>query len=251
MSKLSLIDSASNLPTGIKQLRDLIIDLHYQADPWYKTWAPYLIALGVGLLTIAGQWFLFWLTKRKELEILKINTKKEINIKVAELYGKYKAQSVTYNIIFFRYNKADVAYKHNLFMNNHLRQIIEDDEQRAELGPSQVDDLFDQYKNYTEQTNSLSKTADEEFELFKVKKAAVIELLHQIHFYYVDSELENLINDFENTFTHKFAVTQFNKDMSKSSYLETYYDINIKPLNVILKEQLDKISAQILVLAKK
>lgn len=245
-----MVESAQSTQASIEQLRDLIIDFHYQADPWYKTWAPYLIALGVGLLTISGQWFIFWLTKKKELDILKINTKKEINIKVAELYGKYKAQSMSYNIVFFKYNIADAAYKYNLFMNNHFLQIIGDDEQRGAMTEEEIDELYNKQKYYAEKINSSNENANVEFELFKTKKTTVIELLHQIHFYYADTELEKLINNFQNIFSFKFDLTVFKEEMANSNFLESYSDSNIKPLNVTIKELLDNISARILLLAK-
>jgi len=227
-------DSLVRISSRIHSLQNLIIDYHFEEKPWYEIWGPYIIAITASLLAIWGQIIIFRLSRTKE-----------INIKVAELYGKLNALHPEYNILFLRYNKTDVEYRFHNFLDNHYRKIMSEEEWGADLGDSEKDEFYNTQKYYSSQSDILNSKGKKEFEDYKNQKLKVVEILHQIHFYYKDKQLEKLINDFQNFFTHKPNWENYSKEMRNESYLNNYITEKINPISSDLKTHSEKIFERI------
>ena len=130
-------DSLVRIASRIHTLQNLIIDYHSHEKPWYESWGPYIIAVVASLLAIWGQ-----------IRIFKLSRKKEIDIKVAELYGKLNAIFPEYNIQLWRYNKQHIAYIYYSFLETHYAFIVSQEEWGSDLLEKQKDDIFRLQKSY-------------------------------------------------------------------------------------------------------
>ncbi|MCK6650185.1 MAG: hypothetical protein L6Q66_11070 [Bacteroidia bacterium] len=186
-----IIDSAQIHTREFKQLRDMVIDLHFQNQPIN----PLYIAALVAVINIFGLWLIFKLNKKKELHILETNIKKEINIEVAKLYGKFKAMSLSYINIFYQYDGANATYNYYCFLKNYFTSCSRDADYMSSMDAEDINNFYERLNDILKKESSTLKTSNEKFEDFKNKKVALFEVLHQISFYYKDDKLNKMIND--------------------------------------------------------
>ncbi len=233
-----ILNSENAIIEILKELRkeeDTILQA-IQSKPWWET-----IICGViiaGLLTFLTQFIMFYLLKKKDLTLFNNNMKKEIDFKVAELYGKLNALCPEYNIGFWEYNKESVKFHFYLFLADHYQKIISKEGWDTSLSETEKNNYIETtQKSYSDDTNKHDKICDEEFKKLKNQKLKLMEILHQIHFYYKeDKNLEKMINDFQAILSHKPKFERYTEEMGNELYLNKYIDENVKPLNVKLLE---------------
>lgn len=223
-------DSIQEVLSRIHSLQNLIIDYHFDKDPWYRTWAPYLIALGAGLLTLYGQYLIF-----------KLNRRKEIHIKVAELYGKYKSLAANYSMVYFDYNKARVRLKLQELILKSFNDRIADEEEISQSSPEEIKELYDAQRRITKNIADTKQDYDSQFSLLKTTKLELNEYLHQIHFYFKDKNLETLIQDLHKIKLHSLKIEKLTDEMATDAFFVAY----IKERVVPQVDNINKVSYQI------
>jgi hypothetical protein len=244
------VDSAKLVLARIVQLQDLIIKYHAQENTWFKVYGQPLIALGIVIVTIGGQLLIFRLTKRKEIELFKINRRKEIEIKVAELYAKYKSSAVRYVITFLEYNTSKASHKVSTLYLEELERRINDPQEWSHLSEEERNALLNNQKSVAEDIDTKYKLEVSNYEKFKQVKSEIHEQLHQIHFYYKDQILENLINELHKVKVYKIEETQLTPEMAKADYPTNFLKNNIEPLTMAITKISNKITNRIITLSK-
>lgn len=238
------VDSTQTL-IQLHQLRNAIIELQFKEDPFFKTYGALFISLLVVIITIGGQIFIFQLSKKKELELFKINRQKEITIKVAELYGKYKALQINFVLIFHDYGVSNVTYKYNHYMWKHYNNKVEDEDYELEEGES-LDELYASRDLFLKAKDEYASIDRENYEKYRAIKLQITELLHQIHFYYKDENLSTLISQFHNKIIFAFPFNRYDKSMQHINYLQNMIRDNVNPIWKELEAIGKNITARIL-----
>jgi hypothetical protein len=224
---LHSIDSTQAL-IQLHQLRNAIIDLQFKEDPFFKTYGSLFISLMIVAITIGGQIYIFRLTKNKELELFKINRQKEVTIKVAELYGKYKALQINFVLIFHDYGVSNVNYKYSFYMWEYYNNKVEDEDYELKEGES-AEELYMLRNGFLKAKDECVLIDKDNYERYRTIKLQITELLHQIHFYYKDETLSALITQFHNKLIYMFPFTRYDKSMKRPNYLSHMIRDNVSP----------------------
>ncbi len=235
------IDSTQIVIKQLNQLKELVSN--YQDAASLNKNLQLVVGIAIVTLTILGQLIIFRLTRKKELALFKINREKEITIKVAELYGKYKSLALHY---LFASNKySDIRLRLPLcklaIQHYELEQVFTEEDHKKNI--TTLNKLKDILKNLTE----LNKARIKEYDTTRIQ---VVELLNQIHFYYKDDALKNLITKFNKIYIPTFSITEFKPEMTSDSYILQYREDNYDPIKIKLKEVLRDLGNRILDLSE-
>jgi hypothetical protein len=207
-----ILDDPESIQRQIKQLRDLIIDYNSKIDPFTKTWLPILVSLGVVMVTIGGQWFIF-----------RLNKNKEIKLRVAELYGKFQSKSIHYKFTMWQYNSIQIIVKRDNFLVNYYSKKCNDEFYSPD------DDEIEKHNRFHKlHTESKAKLISD-WQKYKDAKIELIEILYQIHFYYNNTNFYNLIRKVRTKDCISIEITEYNSDLEKGNFID-----------ILFKEKLQK-----------
>ncbi|MGZ4047706.1 MAG: hypothetical protein ACXVPU_07105 [Bacteroidia bacterium] len=199
-----------------------------------KIWAPVAASIVVVAVSIAGQYMIFRLNKRKD-----------IRIKVAELYGRFKALGMQFNMTFYEYNyhnlyvkRFDKIYLHHSHMADDVNYI-----RPSELNTFEIDHV-EAREHAKKKSNYHNKNFEEKFWQHKKEKFEILEILHQIHFYYNDKKLDEYIDDFTAIKLLPFVLEEYNENLEIEKefnrYSQAYINGQIEECKNIFKKLSEK-----------
>ena len=206
-----VIDNPETIQKQIKQLRDLVIEYHFAVDSWTKTWIPIIVSLAVVGVSIFGQYLIF-----------RLNKTKEIKLRVAELYGKFHSKTLQYRLTIWKCNFSIVHYVRNQYLYSHYDKLCRIEEQRPD------DEDFEKRDNYHKLLTDSNKTYSSDWEIYKNQKIELLEILHQIHFYYNDAKLDGFIKKVRKFDTLEIKITEYNLDLENEKFFDMLYKSKLK-----------------------
>ncbi len=234
---MELINSGQPIIEILKELHkeNVAILQAINSKSWWETFAPGLYIFIGSILTFITQWVIFRLQKEKDLTLFNNNMKKEINIKVAELFGKYKNLSTHFTLICYEQEVKSLRFARNKYLLNYYTKITRDEEEMGSMDEESRESVYNQISYYQSENDKLKPILVESVKIYREQKLKIFELLHQIHFYSKDKDLNVLIEEFYTNKWHIYKIPEkFEFVIAENSYLDKYYNDNVKPdLNTI------------------
>ena len=136
---------------------------------------------------------------------------------MAILYAKFKSTSIKFPYLLQEFNTLKLIYLRYQFLSNYYKTL--DNGSDPKLTVKYANKASSYETEYYKAVQIYNKTADK----LNVEKMALLELLHQIHFYSNHTELNNLIKVF--TLDDGVKVDEkYHRDLERIDFIELLYE---------------------------